>query len=143
MSVIDFSRPPYPQETALIVNSQTKEREALRRFFAGADYHVLVASTGSKAVELCRHYEGAIHVLITDLNSPGLTGWKLAEKVSKIRPGMLVLFLSADYLADRCPPEGMKKPVAASLLSNPITPGMLAEVTQAIGKTAQVAKRAN
>jgi DNA-binding NtrC family response regulator len=95
MSGASYSGSKCLQETALIVTSLSSEREAIQRFFVERDYHVLAARTSDEAIELCRDYEGAIHILVTDVDLCGASGWKLAESVTKVRPGIVVLFLSA------------------------------------------------
>jgi DNA-binding NtrC family response regulator len=134
LSVSELRGPRYFQDTALIVHPKQKEREALQRFFSDSDYHVLVTRTGTDAIELCRAYEGAIHILVTDVDLPGTSGWKLAEAAAKVRPGLLVLFLSATGLAGRSIESIPKKPVS-SAGSKPVTPPLL-EVTRALAHAA-------
>ena len=88
-------------------------------------------------MELCRNYEGAIHLLVMDLEAEGSSGWTLAEMAAKLRPGLLVLFLSA---------EGVSTPIpnrAARPMPRALSSGLLAEVTQALNQKTQVAKRRN
>lgn len=117
----EAGRAGYLQETALIVNAQPGEREALRRYFAGADYHVLAANSSEDALAVCRDYEGAIHLLVTDIESGAASGWKLAESAARIRPGLVVLFLSAEALAQNANGSIPRKP-----------PAMLFEVAQTL-----------
>jgi DNA-binding response OmpR family regulator len=84
----------YPQEIALIVTSNRRDQQELENVLADADYHVLAAASTGEALELCRHFAGAIHLLVTEANSPGDSGWTLAEAATKVRPGIVVLFLS-------------------------------------------------
>lgn len=132
-----WTRPRYLQETALILSPGASEREALQRFFTAADYHVLATRTRAEAMELCRNYEGAIHLLVTDLEVEGSSGWAVAEMAAKIRPGLLVLFLSAKEASTPLPyPTGRDIPRALSS-------GLLTEITQALNQKTQVAKRRN
>ena len=119
MSTLEKQRPGYLQETALIVNPQAYEREVLRRFLAAADYYVLAANTSEDAVALCRNYGGAIHLLVTDVDLGASSGWQLAETAARIRPGLVVLFLSGESVAQDVSGAIPRKP-----------PGMLFEVTQ-------------
>ncbi len=125
-------QPGYLQETALIVNPRARHRAALQRYFAGADYHVLATRTTDEALALCRNYEGAIHILVTDVELSGASGWKLAESAAKIRPGLIVLFLSPESLGNDGANFVPKKP-----------PSMLFEVTQALSRKAQAQTRRN
>jgi DNA-binding NtrC family response regulator len=135
-------QPGYLQETALIVNSQSSEREALQRFFAEADYHVLTTSTNEEAMELCRNYTGAIHLLVTDEDRGESSGWTLAEAAAKVRPGLLVLFLSAESLKNSSSELIPKKP-PSSASPNVFTPRMLMGITQVLSHRSQAQKWRN
>ena len=135
-------QPGYPQETALIVNSQSSKREALERFFAEADYHVLTSRTNEEAMELCRNYTGAIHILVTDEDRGESSGWTLAEAAAKLRPGLVVLFVSAETLKINSAKAIPKKP-ARSAPSSVFTPRMLIGITQALNHRAQIQRSHN
>ena len=122
------------QETALLVNFRSHEREAIENFLSDADYRVLTASDGEEAMELCRNYEGAIHLLVTDIELAGAAGWELAERAARIRPGLLVLFLSKDTMGT----AGL-----APRLQAPVNPQVLLQVTQALARRAQQSGRSN
>jgi CheY-like chemotaxis protein len=66
----------------------------MEHVLAGSGYHVLATASVGEALELCRYYENSIQLLVTAANSPGDSGWTLAEAATKIRPGIVVLFLS-------------------------------------------------
>lgn len=130
------------RDTALIVNSRGQEREAIENFLCDADYHVLCANTGDEAMELCRNYEGAIHLLVTDLELSGASGWELAETAARIRPGLIVLFVSKEMMGTNANGErhaGEKR----RAVDGPCTPRVLLEVTQALARKAQQNRRCN
>jgi DNA-binding NtrC family response regulator len=106
------------QDTALLVNSQQQQRKAIEHFLSNADYHVLCADTSEQAVELCRSYRGAIHLLVTDLELGGASGWDLAETAARMRPGLVVLFLSNE---------------APAVRERKIAPEVLLQFTHALG----------
>jgi len=81
-------------QTALIVNPCPEQRQTLQSFLSSADYKVLTANSGDEALEVCSHYKAAIHLLVTDVELPGTSGWEVAEIASKAQPGIIVLFLS-------------------------------------------------
>lgn len=96
-------------------------------FLADADYHVLSATDRDEAMELCRNYQGAIHLLVTDVELAGTSGWELAQSAVRARPGLMVMFVSQDTMGagePRLPFEGR------------FTPQVLAEVTQALARRA-------
>lgn len=149
MTASIWRRPNYGQEkTALIVNPQPNHQGALQRFFSAADYHVLTTSTSDEAIGLCRNYEGRIHILVMDVDVDGASGWTLAEAAAKVRPGLMVLFLSAESVAT----ENRENASTAGLIHNePVTsrsrsgftPGMLAGVTQALNHKSPFQRRRN
>ncbi|MBI4519501.1 MAG: response regulator, partial [Gemmatimonadetes bacterium] len=40
------------------------------------------------------HYEGLVHLLVTDVVMPGMGGLTLAQRLDQTRPGMKVLYMS-------------------------------------------------
>jgi DNA-binding NtrC family response regulator len=57
-------------------------------------FKVLEASNGDDAISLCKTYAGPIHLTLTDVVMPGMSGRELAAQVARIRPGMKVLLMS-------------------------------------------------
>ncbi len=58
-------------------------------------YRVLEASEGSEAIALvAEHGARGIHLLLTDLIMPRMSGWELAQEVRGLLPGIRVLFTS-------------------------------------------------
>lgn len=57
-------------------------------------YKVLRASSGTEAKELADSFPEAIHLLISDLEMPGMSGVALASELSTSRPAMRVLLIS-------------------------------------------------
>jgi DNA-binding response OmpR family regulator len=57
-------------------------------------YNVLSAGDGMQALSLASGFDGIIHLLITDVSLPVLTGWQLADKLSKARGEVPVLYVS-------------------------------------------------
>jgi len=123
------------RETALIVNFARQEREAVESFLSNAAYHVLTANSGDEAMELCRNYEGAIHLLVTDIEVAGVSGWDLAESAARIRPGLIVLFLSKDTMSGAADMQARAKA--------PVYTEVLLQVTQALARRAQQSGRPN
>jgi two-component system cell cycle sensor histidine kinase/response regulator CckA len=81
-------------ETLLLVEDEASVRELLRELLESAGYSVLEASRPAEALELARSREGPIHLLITDVVMPDMTGPELAQRVVQVRPGLRMLFLS-------------------------------------------------
>ncbi len=92
-------RPNRGAETLLIVDDQDAVRGLARRILAGRGYHVLEASNGAEAMRISDEYEHAIHLLVTDVIMPEMSGRQVAESLLPRRPEMKVLFVSG-YTAD-------------------------------------------
>ena len=87
-------------------------------------YEVLAAASGGDALALAACYAGRIHLLLTDVVMPGLSGRDVAERLGTSRPGIRVLFMSG-YTDNVIAQRGMLDPGTA-FLSKPFTPETLA-----------------
>jgi PAS domain S-box-containing protein len=81
-------------ETVLVVEDQQEVRQLARDVLQGYGYEVLDAGSGEEALELCRAHGGPIHLLLTDVVMPVMTGSELADKIKALRPEIRVLFMS-------------------------------------------------
>jgi YesN/AraC family two-component response regulator len=54
----------------------------------------LEASQGLDAFLICTEHDGPIHLLLTDVVMPKMSGRELAETLMSIRPGIKVLYMS-------------------------------------------------
>jgi PAS domain S-box-containing protein len=81
-------------ETVLLVEDRDETRAAIRQMLTRRGYRVLEAATGDAAVRIAAAATDPIHVLLTDVVMPGLSGRDTAEQVAAIRPGIRVLFMS-------------------------------------------------
>jgi CheY-like chemotaxis protein len=86
-------------ETLLIVEDSPQLRELMSECLRDLGYSLLTAGNGAEAVDLLRTYSGPIHLMITDVVMPHMSGTELYQRVQKIRPGMKVVFISG-YLED-------------------------------------------
>jgi signal transduction histidine kinase len=81
-------------ETVLLVEDEAPLRSLLRELLESSGYAVLEAGHGMDAIAVAREYAGTIHLLLTDLVMPQMTGHELSERLTHLRPGMKVLFMS-------------------------------------------------
>jgi PAS domain S-box-containing protein len=81
-------------ETILFVEDEQSVRELVRDYLRGEGYSVLDAGDGLEALQVAAAHPGPIHILITDVVMPRLSGRDLASKLSGERRGLKVLFIS-------------------------------------------------
>jgi two-component system cell cycle sensor histidine kinase/response regulator CckA len=81
-------------ETILFVEDEQSVRELVRDYLVAAGYCMLEASDGNQALKVAVAHPGPIHMLITDVVMPHLSGPELATKLSAERPNLRILFIS-------------------------------------------------
>ena len=80
-------------ETILLVEDEDMVRRLVRRTLEGCGYHILEATDGAAALDICG--DGTpIALLITDVVMPNMSGRDLAGRLSASRPDLRVLFMS-------------------------------------------------
>ncbi len=85
---------PRGSETVLLVEDEDSVRTLSRLVLQSSGYTVLEARDGQEGLRVAQQHPGPIHVLVTDLVMPRMSGRQLADVVSQARPGVRVLFLS-------------------------------------------------
>jgi two-component system cell cycle sensor histidine kinase/response regulator CckA len=81
-------------KTILVVDDEEPIRELVRQHLEGVGYRVLVAENGLSALTLSQRHHGPIHLLLTDVLMPGMTGSVLAGRLAATRPETKVLYIS-------------------------------------------------
>jgi CheY-like chemotaxis protein len=91
----DLERSPgRDSETILLVEDEAGVRAVARELLEMDGYHVLEAENGAKGLELALTHPGPVHLLLSDIVMPGMSGRDLAERLCVQRPGTRVLFIS-------------------------------------------------
>jgi two-component system cell cycle sensor histidine kinase/response regulator CckA len=80
--------------TVLLVEDEDSVRRIMHRHFEKEGYQLLEAGDGQEAEVIAEQYNEPIHVLVTDVVMPGITGPQLADRLAAIRPDIKVLFVS-------------------------------------------------
>ncbi len=123
---------PRGWETILLVEDQKQIRELVGRTLREQGYRVVIAKDGVEAVPLAKICDGPIHLLVTDIVMPRMSGWHLAERVRTcLEPHPRVLFITG-YGGRRSELETTRHWTAADRLNKPFTPTTLLRRVRAL-----------
>jgi two-component system, cell cycle sensor histidine kinase and response regulator CckA len=106
-------------ETILLVEDEQQVRDVARGILRRHGYTVIEARDAADALLLCGRHAGPIHLLLTDVVMPGISGPELAKRVVHERPEMKVLCMSG-YTDDAAVRNGVMK-AALAYLQKPLT----------------------
>jgi DNA-binding response OmpR family regulator len=80
--------------TVLVVEDAPSFRSLICEVLQAHEYKVLVAKDGTEALRICEEYKGPIHLLLTDVIMPGISGPTLAKRVRARRGETRCLLMS-------------------------------------------------
>jgi len=107
-------------ETILLVEDEDAIRRLAARFLQQLGYRVLSARRGLEGVAVAAGHRGIIHLVLTDIRMPELTGPELVQRLRESRPGLPALFMSG-YVNDPIARRGGVEPEAEAILAKPFT----------------------
>ncbi len=108
------SEAPHGTETLLLAEDDATIRAVAERLLTHLGYTVLVAAGPEEAITLSESYAGEIHLLLTDVIMPAMSGRDLARKLAGQRPLMKTLYMSG-YTANVIAHHGVLEPGIAFL----------------------------
>jgi len=114
---------PRGSETVLVVEDEEELRKLAVRVLQKQGYKVLEASQGDKALFISEQHEEPIHLLVTDVVMPGLSGRELSERLTSLRPEIKILYMSG-HTNSVILHHGVLEP-GVNLLQKPFTPEAL------------------
>jgi signal transduction histidine kinase/DNA-binding response OmpR family regulator len=76
-------RPSFqPQPAILVVDDEPGVVGLYERYLRGRPYQILQANSGAEALQTIQEYDGFIHLILLDINMPGLTGWDVLKEMN-------------------------------------------------------------
>jgi PAS domain S-box-containing protein len=123
-------------ETILLVEDEPNVRELTRAALANRGYSVMATETAEHAERVCENNGTQIHLLLTDVVMPGISGRELAKRLTSRYPKMRVLYMSGysfNIIA-----QGGTLEDGVAFLQKPFTPSALADkVREVLDHTAR------
>jgi two-component system cell cycle sensor histidine kinase/response regulator CckA len=106
-------------ETILLVEDDRAVRALIAELLRGAGYTVLEANDAEAAIEIAEQHRKAIHLVLTDVIMPGMSGGDLIFHLRALQPNLAILFMSG-YASDLIGRAGVTEP-ERFLLHKPFT----------------------
>jgi len=115
--------PVHGTETVLIVEDEEAVRRVARRILESAGYTVLTAANPGEALLLLERHQEPVHLMLSDVVMPGMSGRDLAARIADIRPQIRILYMSG-YTDDAILQRGVLDH-AMHFIPKPYTPAEL------------------
>ena len=120
--------------TVLVVDDEPEVLELAAEILKRVGYSVLQAADGAAALEVARLHEGEIHLLVTDMVMPGMSGRDLAERLRALRTELPVLYISG-YVQDAAARAALASEQSA-FVAKPFTPELFTDRVRELLATA-------
>jgi two-component system cell cycle sensor histidine kinase/response regulator CckA len=111
-------------ETILLAEDSDSLREMTKEYLESVGYSVIESSSGQSALQQARDFDGIIHLLLTDIVMPEMSGPELAAQIASFRSGIKIIFTSG-YTDDAIARQGILDPRVA-FIQKPYRPKALA-----------------
>ena len=106
-------------ETVLLVEDEESVRQLVRETLESKGYIVMEAGNGEEGLKIADSHNGPIHMMITDVVMPGISGRELAKRLMQVRPETKILYLSG-YTEDAIVHQGVLE-TGTAFLQKPFT----------------------
>ena len=124
-------------ETVLVVEDEEAVRRLVCRSLEAQGYKCVPAANASEALLASEKHTGTIHLMLTDVVMPNLSGKELARRIATLRPRMKVLFMSG-YTDNAIVHHGVLD-AGTPFLQKPFTPQTLAAKVREVLSAPQAA----
>jgi CheY-like chemotaxis protein len=117
-------------ETILVVEDEPSVRDLAARVLDQAGYRTIRASDAEEAFAVVHADPRAVHLVLTDVVMPGLSGRALRERLHAVAPELPVIFMSG-YAGDDVFDRGLID-AGEPFIEKPFTPHALTERVRAV-----------
>jgi len=111
-------------ETVLVAEDEAAVRAVARQALSRHGYNVLEAQSAEAALDVAARHSGTIHLLLTDVVMPGMSGRDLARRLADLRPTIRTIYMSG-YTEDAITRHGVLEP-GLVYVQKPFSPEALA-----------------
>jgi len=87
-------KPIEPGKTILVVDDDQAIRRFVSSILTQSGYQVIVAESAEDALQQSRAHQGTIHLLLSSIQMPGITGIELSTTLTVERPDLRILLMS-------------------------------------------------
>jgi PAS domain S-box-containing protein len=112
-------------ETILLIEDEPLVRDLALEVLSSRSYRVLTARDGEEALSIAKNHPSEIHLTVTDVVLPAMSGKEVARRLRETRPRLKVLFMSG-YAEEQVVHRGIVEEHVA-FLAKPFTPAALSE----------------
>jgi PAS domain S-box-containing protein len=132
-------KPARATETILLVEDEEIICALAKQILTRAGYTVLAASHGGEALRLCEQHKGPLHLVLTDVIMPEMSGKELADRLRALYPRLHILFMSG-YTEETITEHGVLNP-GTHFIGKPFSPSELTrKIRQILDHEAQAAR---
>jgi len=124
---------PSPRATVLIVEDDATLRALAQRTLEREGYAVLVAEDGYEALAIADSFSSTLDLVLTDMVLPGLDGGEVASRLTRVRTGLRVLYMTG-YTDDQLLHHGVNE--SFNVIEKPFR---AAELVEAVRQALQAA----
>ncbi len=117
-------------ETILVAEDEDNLRNLVCEILRSHGYNVLEAANGGSALLKCEKYKKPIHLILSDVVMPEMSGAELVERLLPIHPEMKVMYMSG-YTDDAVIRHGILEE-KVQFLQKPFSPNSLLEKVRSI-----------
>jgi len=125
-----FEHGPQVSESVLVVEDDVSLRKLICKVLRQQGYRALEAENSEDALTFSERFEGPIHLLVTDVVMPLMSGRELADRLLALRPEMKVIYMSG-YTDETISHHGILEP-DVNFIKKPFTPESLFKKIQEV-----------